>query len=91
MTRHRKTSPAKDLVDMVALLPWWAGVAMAVLPYPLLHKFGSQQAVATGQLGPTTSLPLQSVLKALAGVGLYIVLLMCLTGYPACRGTRQIG
>ena len=92
MTRRPKTSPAKDLVDIVALLPWWAGIAMAVLSYPLLHGIATQQTVATGQPGTITSVALQSVLKGLAAVGQAIVPLICLAGAGVSawrRRTRQ--
>lgn len=92
MTRRRKTSPAKDLVDIVALLPWWAGVAMAALAYPLLRGIATQQTVVTGQPGPITSAALQSVLKGLATVGQYIVPLIGLVGAGVSawrRRTRQ--
>ena len=28
MARTKKTGPAEDLMDLVALLPWWVGVAL---------------------------------------------------------------
>jgi len=31
MARRRKTSPAEDLMDLVDMLPWWAGVGLAQL------------------------------------------------------------
>ena len=54
MTRRRETGPAKDLVNIEALLPWWAGVVVAVLTYALLHGIATQPIVATGQPGPMT-------------------------------------
>lgn len=31
MARRKKSSPAEDLIQLVAMLPWWAGVALALL------------------------------------------------------------
>ena len=31
MARRKKTSPAEDLIDLVALMPWWAGVLLAII------------------------------------------------------------
>lgn len=31
MARRQKTSPAEDLMAMVAMLPWWAGVALKLV------------------------------------------------------------
>ncbi len=38
MARRNKTT----LVDLVALMPWWAGVVLAILSYALLHYVASQ-------------------------------------------------
>ena len=32
MARRGKTSPAEGLMDIVAMLPWWVGVAQAGTP-----------------------------------------------------------
>ena len=37
MARRRKSSTAKDLMDLVALLPWWAGVVLAITSYWVLQ------------------------------------------------------
>lgn len=37
MPRRRKSSFFEDLVDLVALMPWWVGVALAPVGYLLLH------------------------------------------------------
>lgn len=36
MSRRRKSSPAEDLMDLVAMLPWWVGVALAIVLYLIL-------------------------------------------------------
>ena len=51
MARRGKTSPAEDIMDLVAVLPWWVGVALALVSYLLLHSVASQQVVATAQPG----------------------------------------
>jgi len=51
MARRGKTSPAEDLMDIVAMLPWWVGVMLALLSYLLLHSVASQQVVTTAQPG----------------------------------------
>ena len=92
MTRRRQTSPAKDLVDIVALLPWWAGVVMAVLAYSLLHSIAPAAAQPHSSEAPAfpncgKAMPRRTAKRgANAGASFW----GC-TGYPACRGTRQIG
>ena len=56
MARSRKTSPAEDLMDLVAMLPWWAGVVLAVASYLLLHGVASKEVVATAQPGQVGAL-----------------------------------
>lgn len=38
MARKRKTSTAEDLMDLIATLPWWAGIALALTSYMVLHS-----------------------------------------------------
>ncbi|HYN60904.1 MAG TPA: restriction endonuclease, partial [Rubrivivax sp.] len=37
MARRGRTSPAEDIMDLVAMLPWWVGVVLALASYLLLH------------------------------------------------------
>ena len=39
MARRRKTSPFEDLIDFASMLPWWAGVGLALLSYFVLHNY----------------------------------------------------
>jgi len=36
MARRRRTGAAEDIIDLTALLPWWAGVALASIRQYLL-------------------------------------------------------
>lgn len=40
MARRSKTG-ADDLMDLVARLPWWAGLGLAVLSYLVLHALAA--------------------------------------------------
>ena len=37
MARRKKTSPFEDLIDLVAMLPWWACIALAIVRRPENH------------------------------------------------------
>ena len=50
MARRKKTSPAEDMVDLIALLPWYVGVILALAGYLLLHRIAI--APLPGALGP---------------------------------------
>lgn len=80
MARRRKTSPLDDMLDLVSLMPWWAGVAIAVIGYVVLHRMATPvqiNAVQPGQLG---NIMTQSVVAGLATAGQYIVPLVGLVG-----------
>ncbi len=80
MTRRRKTSPAEDLLALVALLPWWVGVILAIASYWLLHLWAAQPVTATAQPGQVGTLVTQTLWRTLASVGQYILPLICLAG-----------
>lgn len=80
MARRKRTSPAEDLIDLVAMLPWWAGVLLALLGYVLLHSVASQRVVAPLQPGQVGAMVTQTIWKGLANVGQYILPLICLGG-----------
>ena len=80
MARRTKTSPADDLMELVAMLPWWAGVALALVSYLLLHSVASQQVVAATQPGQVGAMVTQTLWKTLASFGQYIVPLIFLAG-----------
>ncbi|MCM2342188.1 restriction endonuclease [Rhodoferax sp.] len=80
MARRRKSSPAEDLMELVALLPWWAGCVLALVSYLWLHGAATQEvaaSIAPGQVGTVVT---QTVWKSLASVGQYLLPLLCLMG-----------
>jgi restriction system protein len=36
---RRRQSAFEDLINVAALLPWWAGVALAIVAYLVIHPF----------------------------------------------------
>ena len=78
MARGSKTSLAEDFMDVVALLPWWAGVAMAFAFYLGLHAMAQPTPIATIQPGQAGAFAVHSLIGALAGAFQYVVPLLCL-------------
>ena len=79
-------------MDLVALLPWWAGVVLALVSYLLLHSVASQQVVTAVQPGQVGAMVTQTLWKSLASVGQYILPIICLGGAGISawrRKTRQ--
>ena len=67
-------------MDLVAMLPWWVGVVLALVSYLLLHSVASQQVVATAQPGQLSAMVTQTLWKTLASVGQYILPMLSLGG-----------
>lgn len=80
MARRKKTSTADDLLELVAMLPWWAGVLLALVSYFVLHNIASRPLVALAQPGQIGAMVTQSLWKSLATVGQYFVPFICLVG-----------
>ncbi len=80
MARKKKQSTYEDLIDIVAMLPWWVGVVLAVLAYFILHHYAAATvAPATGvaNLGANAS---AQIFKMIATLGQYILPLGFLIG-----------
>ena len=71
MARRTMSGPADQLLDIVAKLPWWAGVLLALVSYLLLHRAAAQLVTATMQPGQVGAMVAQTFWKALAGIGQY--------------------
>ena len=80
MARRKKTSPAEDLMDLVAMLPWWAGLGLALVSYLLLHGVASQSVVAATQPGQMGAMLTQTLWKTFASVGQYVLPIICVAG-----------
>lgn len=80
MSRKRKTSPIDDVIDVIAMLPWWAGVAIAVVGYLVLQRLATPAAISAVQPGQVGNLIAQSMVTAFAYAGQYLVPLVGLIG-----------
>jgi restriction system protein len=80
LARRRRTSPAEDVLEIVSMLPWWAGVLLAAVAYVTLRSFASQPLGVAAQPAQIGSMLTQSMWKALAGVGQYAVPILCIAG-----------
>lgn len=91
MSRGRRTSPAEDLMDLVARLPWWAGVALALVSYLILHRVASQPLpvapTAVGQMGEFVT---KTMWRTLASLGQYLLPVLCLVGAGVSVWRRSV-
>jgi restriction system protein len=89
VARRKKSSPLEDWAQLIALLPWWAGVALAVVFYLVLHRVAVQPVAAMTQPAQVGTLLAQSVWKTLASVGQYLLPLICLAGAAVSAWRRR--
>jgi restriction system protein len=81
MARKRKGDSTLDAwVGLIARLPWWVGVLLAVASYAGLSHVASTSPTATSDIGQLSSMVTQSMLIGLASVGQYLVPFVCLAG-----------
>ena len=80
MARKPKTSPAEDLTNLVALLPWWVGVGLAVAAFLWLHSVAGQAVVMTTASGLIVTSVMQTAGTAMAGVGQFLLPFLFLLG-----------
>jgi restriction system protein len=80
MARKKKQSPLEDIVELTAMLPWWVGVILALIAYPLLHHYASANVAtvtSVAQLGASVT---GQIGKTLAMLGQYLLPLAFLIG-----------
>jgi restriction system protein len=79
-----------DLFEIVALMPWWIGVVLAIAAYIALHMYATAelpaQSIAPGQMGAHVASPALKVLAGILQYGIPIVLL----GGALASGITQI-
>lgn len=86
MARRKKTSSAEEWIDLVAALPWWAGVGLGLLGYLVLHAVASQPVPAVtlagqpGQAAQVGEMMTRTVWKGLANIGQVLVPIICFAG-----------
>lgn len=80
MGRRKKPRPADNLMALVALMPWWAGVSLAVFFYFVHHAASVQQVVPATQHAQLTAIVTQSLWKSFANVGQFVLPIICLAG-----------
>lgn len=80
MARRKRTSTFEDIVEIVAMLPWWGGLVLAVIFYAWLHQIAAQPIPpATGLKSIGANVGAQ-LWQTLAMFGQYILPVACLMG-----------
>lgn len=80
MGRKRKSSPAEDLLDLVSMLPWWGGMALALVSYFVLHALAAPVPTTPAQPGQIGQMVSRMLWQSLAYYGQFILPMLCLLG-----------
>lgn len=88
MARRKKSSPSENVIDLVALLPWYVGVILAVVAYVVLHRIAMAPLVAF-KSGDVTGAMVGGVGRGLASIGQYLLPILCLAGAAISAWRRR--
>lgn len=79
MARRRRTGALEDWIELVARLPWWVGIGLALVSYAFLSAAAGANVapMQPGKMGEAVS---GALLRALASIGQYLVPALCLIG-----------
>lgn len=80
MARKSKQSPFEDVIEITAMLPWWAGVLLALIAYFVCHHYATAEIpppASVAQLGANVS---SQIGKTFAIFGQYLLPLAFLIG-----------
>jgi len=80
MARRKKTSPFEDAIAVVSMLPWWAGVILALVFYVWLHNVAAQPIAAPTDMKQMGSFISGQMWHTLATVLQYVIPFACLIG-----------
>ena len=90
MARRKKSSPAEDLIELVVMLPWWAGVVLAVLSCLLLHQAAAQSLTISAEPGQVSAMVTHGLWKGLASADQYILPIICLAAIGTSAWRRRV-
>ena len=86
---RKKSSPAEDLLELIALMPWWVGVALALVSYVVLHRMAAPAAPAAVQPGQMTGFAVHAMVAGLATIGQFLIPIICLAGAAMSAWKRR--
>ncbi|MEO7433642.1 MAG: hypothetical protein ABIV12_16320 [Dokdonella sp.] len=89
VARKKKTSPAEDFLTLIAMLPWWVGVALAIALYFGLHAFATSPLETASRPDQMGGVLLKSIARQFAQFGQFLIPFLCLVGAAASAWRRH--
>jgi restriction system protein len=90
MARRRKSSFAEDLIDLVAMLPWYVGVLAAGISCLLLHSAAGSAVPVVTKPGDMAGVMIDAVWRGLANFAQYVIPFLCLIGAGVSAWRRRV-
>ncbi len=89
MSSRRSSTHAAALTGLVARLPWWLGVLLALISYLVLHRWAATPVAIPLQPGQRGLAIAQAMLQSVAVFAQYVVPLLCLAGAALSAWQRK--
>lgn len=86
---RRKSGGAEAIMNLVARLPWWAGVGAAALSYLFFHYLAGQKVAPITNTVGVAPMVIKTMWTTLSGVLQYVIPLLCLFGAAASAFGRR--
>ncbi|MFH1495078.1 MAG: restriction endonuclease [Pseudomonadota bacterium] len=80
LARRKKSSPFEDLIEVVVKLPWWAGMALALVSYFWLHHVATQPIASPTDMKQMGSFIGGQLWHTFATILQYVIPFACLIG-----------
>ncbi|MGJ7512638.1 restriction endonuclease [Variovorax sp. GT1P44] len=90
MARRKKSSFAEDLIDLVAMLPWYVGLLMAGFAYVVFHSVSAAPVQVATKPGDMTGVMFGVVWRGLANFAQYVIPFLCLIGAGVSAWRRRV-
>ena len=89
MARRKQNDLAYAVMEASALLPWWAGVALALVSYLVLHSMAQKPLTMALQPGQVGSFAATAMWHTFTNIGQYILPFLFLLGAGVSAYKRQ--
>ena len=94
MARRKKETAVDALIEAVSRMPWWMGVALALLSYMVLHAFATRPPPVMTAPTQISSSITHALVNGLASVGQYLLPLLfsigALVSFFKRRSAKQL-
>lgn len=81
MAKSKRSTAFDDMVGITTRLPWWLGIALALVSYVALSLVASKPAAVNGAIpGQVSGLVLETMIRTAAQIGQYLLPLIFLIG-----------